>query len=99
MDQILAKRRAAVTMQSRSHRRLAAFVDWIKPDQDTREDIRKQAADIRRLISAQATADGLSVLATPDAGSFAKHTGLRRPMRGDPEVEGRDVGPPLRGQA
>jgi hypothetical protein len=95
MDQILANRRAAVTMQSRSHRRLAAFVNWIKPDQDTREDIRKQAADICRVISAQATADGLSVLATPDAGSFAKHTGLRRHMRGGLEVEGQDVDLPF----
>jgi Second Messenger Oligonucleotide or Dinucleotide Synthetase domain len=95
MDQILAKRRDAVTMHSRSHRRLAAFVDWIKPDPDTREDIRKQAGDIRRVISARATADGLSVVATPDAGSFAKHTGLRRHMRGDLEVEGQDVDLPF----
>jgi Second Messenger Oligonucleotide or Dinucleotide Synthetase domain len=91
-----ARRRAdPVTQHSRSHRRLAAFVDWIKPEQGTREIIQKQAADIRRVISAQAVADGLSVLATPDSGSFAKHTGLRRHMRGDLEVEGLDVDLPF----
>jgi hypothetical protein len=84
-----------VTQHSRSHRRLAAFVDWIKPEQGTRETIQKQAADIRRVISARAVADGLSVLATPDSGSFAKHTGLRRHMRGDLEVEGLDVDLPF----
>jgi hypothetical protein len=50
---------------------------------------------IRRVISAQAAADGLAVVATPDGGSFAKHTGLRRHMRGDTEVEGQDVDLPF----
>lgn len=84
-----------MTVQGRSHRRLAAFVDWIKPEQETREAIRKQAGDIRRVISAQAAADSLTVLATPEAGSFAKHTGLRRHMRGDSEIEGQDVDLPF----
>lgn len=91
-----ARRQAGpVTQQSRSHRRLAAFVDWIKPEQGTRETIQKQAADIRRVISGQAVADGLSVLATPDSGSYAKHTGLRRHMRGGLEIEGLDVDLPF----
>lgn len=84
-----------MTMHSRSHRQLAAFVDWIKPEPGTRETIQKQAADIRRVISGQAAADGLSVLATPEGGSFAKHTGLRRHMRGGLEVEGLDVDLPF----
>ena len=86
---IQARRRAdPVTQHSRSHRRLATFVDWIKPEQGTRETIQKQAADIRRVISGQAVC-GWSVRSRhSDGGSFAKHTGLRRHMRGDLEVEG-----------
>jgi hypothetical protein len=95
MDQVLARKSGAATTQSRSHRRLARFVDWIKAEPGTREAIYKQAADIRRLISNQALADGLAVIATPEAGSFAKHTGLRRHMRGHSEVEGQDVDLPF----
>ena len=95
MTQAVAIKLAALTAQSRSHRRLAAFVDWIKPEPDTREAIHKQAADIRRVITGQVTADGLFVVATPEAGSFAKHTGLRRHMRGNSEIEGQDVDLPF----
>lgn len=85
----------AATTQSRSHRRLAKFVDWIKATPDTRDTIHKQADDIRHLIGNQATADGLAIIATPEAGSFAKHTGLRRHMRGHSEIEGQDVDLPF----
>jgi hypothetical protein len=95
MTQAAAVKLGALTTQSRSHRRLATFVDWIKPESDTAEAIRKQAADIRRIITGQATADGLTVTATPEAGSFAKHTGLRRHMRGASEIEGQDVDLPF----
>ena len=95
MNQPLARRADPVTQQSRSHRRLASFVDWIKPERGTRETIQKQAGDIRRVISGQSAKDGLSVITTPDGGSFAKHTGLRRHMRGDLEVEGLDVDLPF----
>jgi hypothetical protein len=81
--------------QTRSHRRLAKFVDWIKPDATTRANIEKQAPEIRKNLSARADADGLNVRATPDAGSFAKHTGLRRHMRGGSEIEGQDVDLPF----
>ena len=84
-----------LTIQSRSHRRLATFVDWIKPETDTRDAICKQAGDVRRIISGQAAANGLVVVATPEAGSFAKHTGLRRHMRGESEIEGQDVDLPF----
>jgi hypothetical protein len=70
-------------------------VEWIKPAQGTRETIQKQGADVRRAISGQAADDSLCVLATPDSGSFAKHTGLRRHMRGELEVEGLDVDLPF----
>lgn len=80
---------------SRSHRRLARFVDWIKPDPSTRPIIKKQAVDIRDAIKGQAAQDGLIVIATPDSGSFAKHTGLRRHMRGGAEIEGQDIDLPF----
>ena len=35
--------------------------------------------------------DAFVIVATPEAGSFAKHTGLRRHMRGNSEVEEQDV--------
>src|ERR1019366_6016711 len=53
MDQVLARKSGAATTQSRSHRRLAKFVDWIKAEPGTREAIYKQAGDIRRLISSR----------------------------------------------
>ena len=84
-----------ITNQARSHRRLAAFVDWIKPDPDARDTIREQAGNIRQAIKQQAVADGLIVIATPNGGSFAKRTGLRRHMRGNTEIEGQDVDLPF----
>lgn len=91
----LATKSGGVSTHSRSHRRLAAFIDWIKPESETRDAIRKQGGDIRRVISGQASADGLVIVETPEAGSFAKHTGLRRHMRGYSEVEGQDVDLPF----
>jgi len=85
----------AITNRSRSHRRLAAFVDWIKPDPAAQDTIREQTGNIRQAIKNQAIADGLVVLATPSAGSFAKRTGLRRHMRGNAEIEGQDVDLPF----
>jgi hypothetical protein len=40
-------RQNSLSVQSRSHRRLCGFVDWIKPDPDTRDVIREQAGNIR----------------------------------------------------
>jgi Second Messenger Oligonucleotide or Dinucleotide Synthetase domain len=37
----------------------------------------------------------LVVVATPNGGSFAKRTGLRRHMRGNSEIEGQDVDLPF----
>lgn len=84
-----------ITNRARSHRRLAAFVDWIKPDPVAHDAIRDQAGNIRQAIKNQAVADGLVVLATPSGGSFAKRTGLRRHMRGNAEIEGQDVDLPF----
>lgn len=84
-----------VTTHSNSHYYLSEFVDWIKPAPSVRPVITKQAGEIRAAISAKAKIDGLTVLGTPDSGSFAKHTGLRRHMRGGIEVEGQDVDLPF----
>src|SRR5258708_35967178 len=70
------------SMAASPHRRLGSFVDWIKPDHNARDAIRDQADNIRQAIKNQARADGLVVVATPNGGSFAKRTGLRRHMRG-----------------
>jgi Second Messenger Oligonucleotide or Dinucleotide Synthetase domain len=84
-----------ITNRGRSHRRLAGFVDWIKPDPKARDAIREQADNIRQAIENQARAGGLVVVATPNGGSFAKWTGLRRHMRGNSEIEGQDVDLPF----
>lgn len=77
------------------HRRLSNFVDWLRPDADTEDDIRKQANDIRERIKGQAMRDGLTIRSTPSAGSFAKRTGLRRHITGGSDVEGLDVDLPF----
>ena len=81
--------------RSTLHRRLSCFVEWLAPDKDKEDEIRKQADSIRKRISGQAKEDGLTVRSTPQAGSFAKRTGLRRHMAGDSEVEGLDVDLPF----
>jgi hypothetical protein len=91
----LAEKRSGVSVRSRSHRRLSAFVDWIKPDSETRDTIYSQAGSIRSAIANQAAADGFSVIGTPEGGSFPKQTGLRRHMFGNSEIEGQDVDLPF----
>ena len=76
-------------------RRMAAFVDWIATDSSKEDDIRDQAVLIRQKISAQAQEDGLTIQSTPNSGSFAKRTGLRRHLRGHSVVEGQDVDLPF----
>lgn len=73
------------------HRRLTTFVTWIRPDPDKVEDARAQRDEVRDRIRGQAEADGLVVRSTPNSGSFAKATGLRRHMLGDAEHEGQDI--------
>lgn len=77
------------------HRRIAAFVDWIATEPLREDEIREQAARIRHAIRAKAIVDDLVVRSTPNAGSFATRTGLRRHMRGLAEVEGQDVDVPF----
>lgn len=84
-----------LSTKSKLHFRISIFVGWIAPDPDTRDEIKKQADEIRNRISNKAKEDKLIVTATPRAGSFAKKTGLRRHMRGDSEVEGQDIDVPF----
>lgn len=77
------------------HARLSNFVEWIAPDPSGRDEIKGRAANIRQAIRGQAEADGLTIRSTPDSGSFATRSGLRRHMRGHAEVEGQDVDLPF----
>lgn len=76
-------------------RRLSTFVDWIKPDPAMKDKIRKQVEEIRTRLVNQASADDLTVRSTPNSGSYAKATGLRRHLAGDSVVEGMDVDLPF----
>jgi hypothetical protein len=77
------------------HRRLSAFTDWIRTDPEREEDIRGRTKNVRAAIRAKAVEDGLVIRSTPNSGSFATRTGLRRHMRGKAEVEGQDVDVPF----
>jgi len=77
------------------HRRLSTFVDWIATQDSREDDLRERSSNIRKKISAKASDDGLVIVATPTSGSFATRTGLRRHMRGHSEVEGQDVDLPF----
>jgi hypothetical protein len=82
---------AKLSTKSASHVRLTGFVDWIRAEPGTEEEICLQAADIRERIKAKASEDKLVIRSMPWSGSFAKNTGLRRHMLGNHQVEGQDV--------
>jgi hypothetical protein len=84
-----------LSTRSLLHKRMSAFVDWIRTDDDKVDTIRAQAAEIRLRIRGQAEKDGLTVRSTPNSGSFEKKTGLRRHLQGDSDVEGQDVDLPF----
>lgn len=83
------------SIRSMLHRRMSAFVDWIRVDEDKVDTIREQSAEIRTRIRGQAAQDGLTVRSTPNSGSFEKKTGLRRHLQGESDVEGQDVDLPF----
>lgn len=82
---------AQLSIRSTIHRRFCQFVPWIATDDDREDVIRRQSKEIRERIGGQAARDGLIVTSTPNSGSFAKNTGLRRHLTGGSEVEGQDV--------
>lgn len=77
------------------HRKLTNFVRWIAPEAEKEEEIRTRAENVRTAIKNKASDDKLVVKSTPNSGSFATRTGLRRHMRGTSEVEGQDVDLPF----
>lgn len=76
-------------------RRMSTFVTWIATERNKEDDIREQADSIRKKIGAKVSDDGLVIQSTPNSGSFAKRTGLRRHLRGSSVVEGQDVDLPF----
>lgn len=85
----------ALTKTYTLHQRISCFVDWIAPDAIREEETRGRADNIRTAIRAKAIDDRLTIRSTPNSGSFATRTGLRRHMRGTSEVEGFDVDVPF----
>jgi len=75
--------------------RLTTFVQWIATETSREDEIREQAGRIRERIAAKAREDNLTVRSMPNAGSFAKRTGLRRHLLGASVVEGQDVDLPF----
>lgn len=80
-----------ISTHSVIHRRLRSFVDFIAPEPEKREDIKRHADEIRECIESKAKADGYTLVASAYSGSFSKKTGLRRHMYGNNEVEGQDI--------
>jgi hypothetical protein len=76
-------------------KRLTTFVQWIATEASREDEIREQAGRIRDRIAAKAREDNLTVRSTPNSGSFAKRTGLRRHLLGASVVEGQDVDLPF----
>ncbi len=77
------------------HRWITAFIKWIKPDPDKKDDNSYQAGLVRKYTKQNAEADGMEVIDTPLAGSDEKDTGLRRHYLGHSEVDGYDIDIPI----
>lgn len=83
------------TTKSKLHVRIRNFVDWIAPEKETRDSIKKQSDEIRARIIAKAEKDDLTITDTPYSGSFSTKTGLRRHLRGESDIEGQDIDLPF----
>jgi hypothetical protein len=66
-------------------------VDYIAPDPEKREDVKRQSDEVRDCIESKLSEDGYILEKSLYSGSFANKTGLRRNMRGNDEVEGQDI--------
>lgn len=73
------------------HKRLKCFVAYIAPDPNKRDEVKRQAEEVRNCIERHAKSDGYVILSSPNSGSFATSTGLRRSLQGTDEVEGQDI--------
>ena len=86
---------ASYSNKSVLHNRMKRFGQWIAPEKETRDQIKKQADEIRNRISKNAEDDGITIIKMPYGGSFPSKTGLRRHMRGNMVTEGQDVDIPF----
>ena len=88
-----------LSTQTQLHRRFKNFSCWVAPENESREAIKEQADLIRDNITKKAIEDGLIIDAPAAgckyAGSFPKHSGLRRYFRGQSYVDGQDVDIPF----
>ena len=80
-----------LTAYSIVHGRLTVFIRWINPDAEKKEDNAYQASLVRKYVSQNASQQGIHIVGTPEAGSDAKNTGLRRHYRGHAAVDGYDI--------
>lgn len=78
-----------------SHRRLSQFVHYIRPDKDSRAEIKERGKKVWDNVTKNAEEDGLIISSKPGAGSFATHTGLIRMFRGNTEVDSQDIDQPF----
>ncbi|MDB5016104.1 MAG: hypothetical protein JWQ84_936 [Mucilaginibacter sp.] len=84
-----------LTTHSTLHSQMCCFVGWIAPDPDKKEYNSGQAATLIDRVIKNAAEDGVEVGDTPDGGSDAKGTGLRRHYLGHSEVDGYDIDIPM----
>jgi hypothetical protein len=81
--------------KSTLHVRIKNFVAWIAPPKESRTGIKEKSDEVRKNIKEKADADGVTIVDTPHAGSFATRTGLRRHMLGLTTTEGQDIDLPF----
>ncbi len=80
-----------ISTHSVIHKRFKCFVEYIAPDPEKRDEIKRQADDVKDCVESKLTDDGYLLEKSLLSGSFANNTGLRRSMRGNDEVEGQDI--------
>jgi hypothetical protein len=84
-----------LTTHSILHSWLSCFITWIKPDPNKKEDNSEKGGLVTKNVKQNAETDDLEVTDTPEGGSDAKGTGLRRHYRGHSEVDGYDIDRPF----
>jgi hypothetical protein len=78
-----------------SHSHLKRFVANIRTPKDERRKIIEQRRRVRNRIVGKVERAGLRLGRCPNAGSYAKHTGLRRYMQGSTKIGGSDLDLPF----
>jgi len=80
-----------ISTHSMIHKRLKCFVEYIAPDPEKRDEIKRQSDEVRDCVESKLVSDGYILEKSLYSGSLANKTGLRRNMRGNDEVEGQDI--------